>query len=79
MQVDLETVCPSGQGSSQEYRLLVAAQPLRVRLNQSVFKFLRGLVETLSASSGDESSPDEAVSSAESDPLSAGESSAQGP
>lgn len=73
-QVDLETVSPSGQGSSQEYRLLVAAQPLRVRLNQNVFKFLRGLVETLSAPPDDKSvaGASGAASSAQPDPLSEG-------
>ncbi|KAK9789541.1 hypothetical protein WJX73_002535 [Symbiochloris irregularis] len=71
-EVDLETVCPSVQGSTQEYRLLLALQPLRVRLNQNVFKFLRGLVETLTASA-DGSSAEAVAASDEPDPSTAGQ------
>ena len=40
LQVDLETVCPSGDLNSQEYRLTVASQPLRVRIDQNVVMYL---------------------------------------
>lgn len=40
LQADLEVVNPSGNAVGQEYRIFVAAQPLRVRIDQNVAVFL---------------------------------------